>query len=318
METAETTKSKTRPLHRFAPYHTGPVLVNRMGLQLVRATVKHAARRLRPKLPENTHSETLLRDGVVVIPDFLDAETFRAVHQEYEDRKSRLAWQRDMDYAEYVPADFYEHPERLQSLKVAIEDSLEATADRFPLIRTHVVENPRVWDIVASAARRKLDQAPSARVVSWKRATPEDDLRSDKFHIKPRGEYMLHADTHYPTFKAWMYLGDVTESNGAFTYVRGSHRMTPARLRHEYETSVRVATSKKDGSWLKFPYGHIREGEEYVNKIGLKEEAICGKANTLVVADTCGFHRRGDFTGYEPRELVFLHWRHLDANFLGL
>ena len=38
---------------------------------------------------------------------------------------------------------------------------------------------------------------------------------------------VLHADTFHPTVKAWLFLTDVAEDEGPFTYVPGSHRATP-------------------------------------------------------------------------------------------
>src|SRR5262249_40695579 len=46
----------------------------------------------------------------------------------------------------------------------------------------------------------------------------------------PDPQTSLHADTFHPTVKAWLFLTDVAENAGAFTYVPGSHRLTPERL----------------------------------------------------------------------------------------
>jgi hypothetical protein len=36
----------------------------------------------------------------------------------------------------------------------------------------------------------------------------------------------------------------------------------------------------------------------------IREEPPCGRANTLVVADTMGFHRRGEFATGRTRDLL--------------
>src|ERR1043166_1250284 len=48
----------------------------------------------------------------------------------------------------------------------------------------------------------------------------------------------LHADTFHPTVKAWLFLTDVAADAGPFTYVPGSHRLTPERL--DWERRVRL------------------------------------------------------------------------------
>src|SRR6202007_1769658 len=49
---------------------------------------------------------------------------------------------------------------------------------------------------------------------------------------------LLHADTFHPTVKAWLFLTDVAEDAGPFTYVPGSHRLTAERLLWERRGSL--------------------------------------------------------------------------------
>ena len=51
----------------------------------------------------------------------------------------------------------------------------------------------------------------------------------------------LHADTFHPTVKAWLFLTDVAADAGPFTYVPGSHRLTPERLAWERRMSLAAA-----------------------------------------------------------------------------
>ena len=262
---------------------------------------------------------SLIRDGVAIIPNFLDTETFRAVRREYEESRTTLPYVRDWDYASLVPPEAYDDPERLKRLPIAIEHAIAFDAKHFQQTATHVVNNERLRSIVSAATRRKDIKAPDTRIVSWLRAAPGEEVPTSGTRVRPRGEYMLHADTHYPTFKAFFYLNPVSAGNGAFVYVRRSHRLSLERLTYEYEAGVRVAQAKKDGRWSKYPYGHLRRPDaDYINRLGLREESITGPENTLVIADTSGFHRRGEFTNNEPRETIFMHWRNVDASLLGL
>ena len=90
--------------------------------------------------------------------------------------------------------------------------------------------------------------------------------------------------------KAWFFLQDVDSSQGPLNYVPGSHRLTLARLRWEYRRSL-VAAKLQDGYSEK---GSFRADEEDLRQLGLPEPRhFTVSANTLVIADTGGLHRRG-------------------------
>lgn len=106
----------------------------------------------------------------------------------------------------------------------------------------------------------------------------------------PDPQTQLHADTFHATVKAWLFLTDVAEDEGPFVYVPGSHRMTPERLAWERERSLRARTGLDRLS----ARGSLRIGPEELAGLGLPTpRAFAVPANTLVVADTSGFHARG-------------------------
>ena len=99
----------------------------------------------------------------------------------------------------------------------------------------------------------------------------------------------LLADTFHPTAKAWLFLDDVDEDEGPFSYVPGSHRLTPTRLDWEYEKSIGAATSTEQ----MHREGSFRIDERELPSLGLAPpRRFAVRANTLVVADTSGFHAR--------------------------
>ena len=100
----------------------------------------------------------------------------------------------------------------------------------------------------------------------------------------------LHSDTFHSTTKAWLFLTDVRENEGAFTYVPGSHKLTPEKLEWQHRMSLQAKASKdketREGSFR-------IEGSE-LEALGLPQPVqLAVPANTLVVADTSGFHARG-------------------------
>ncbi|MYZ47512.1 phytanoyl-CoA dioxygenase [Rhizobiales bacterium L72] len=128
----------------------------------------------------------------------------------------------------------------------------------------------------------------------------------------------LHADTFHPTVKAWLFLTDVAEDEGPFVYVAGSHRLTPGRLAWERETSVMASESAN----RLLARGSFRAGREEIARMGYgAPKAFAVPANTLVAADTVGFHARGlsarptvrvEIWTYGRRN-PFLPWTGLDA-----
>ena len=56
----------------------------------------------------------------------------------------------------------------------------------------------------------------------------------------------LHRDTFHSAIKLWLFLEDVTDADGPFEYVPGSHRMTRARYHWEHR-KARVAADKRLG-----------------------------------------------------------------------
>lgn len=107
---------------------------------------------------------------------------------------------------------------------------------------------------------------------------------------QPDPQTSLHADTFHPTMKAWYFLTDVAADEGAFCYVPGSHRLTAERLAWESAKSV-VASSHPDRLTSR---GSFRVAEDELAALGLPApRCFAVPANTLIVADTFGFHARG-------------------------
>jgi len=46
-------------------------------------------------------------------------------------------------------------------------------------------------------------------------------------------------------------------------------------------------------------------------RMGIYETSLNVKANTLVIFDTAGFHRQGDFVDGRPRDVIFLNYSHV-------
>jgi len=133
----------------------------------------------------------------------------------------------------------------------------------------------------------------------------------------PDPQTNLHADTFHPSVKAWLFLTDVAEDEGPFVYVAGSHLLTPERLAWERDMSIGAATLADRYS----ARGSFRVDAVALARMRLPApQSFAVPANTLVVADTVGFHARGHSSRPSRRVEIwaygrrnpFLPWTGLD------
>jgi hypothetical protein len=101
----------------------------------------------------------------------------------------------------------------------------------------------------------------------------------------------FHSDTFHPTMKAWLFLDDVSDDNGPFCYIKHSHKLSWKRLKWEYRKSVSMSTEKDQYSHK----GSMRAEQSDLTLLGLDKNIVklYAKKNTLIIANTHGFHCRG-------------------------
>jgi hypothetical protein len=238
--------------------------LNRMGLHIGRVRLAHAAgesrRRRFEHLVGSEDVANFRHDGFVLKRNYLPEEFFRAF--------------RDEALAVVAPA-----REMIQGDAVTRRIALDApTLSRLPAVRA-VVEDRRWLDLIRYVGSSALSPRTYIQTIFSRVRTGAVD---PQLH--------LHADTFHPTVKAWFFLTDVAEDAGPFNYVPGSHRLTAARLRWEKETSITARDSvdneTQEGSF-RIPLTRLPE-------LGLPPPRVFAvPANTLIVADTMGFHARG-------------------------
>ena len=106
----------------------------------------------------------------------------------------------------------------------------------------------------------------------------------------PDLQKVLHRDTFFRALKFWFFLWPVQPQDGPFEYVPGSHRLDSSRLRWEQTTATAAAEQRRQPDVS----GSFRIREESLAELGLpRPVALTCPANTLVLADVFGFHRRG-------------------------
>ena len=238
--------------------------LNERGLHVarVRTAMRMAdmrRRRLAARI-DAEHREAYARDGFVVIEDFLPADTFAAVSRELEEP--------------------FERVDMLQGSTVTRRAMLDAqdVRDRPGLAAAR--SDRRMVDLVRYVASHAGQPLFTLQVVM---ALPS----SDEALADP--QTMLHSDTFQPTAKSWLFLRDVGADDGPFAYVPGSHRMTPER--YAWEDAL-----ARDPHAIANRYaarGSLRIAADRLSDLGYGQpRPMVVRANTLVVADTHGFHAR--------------------------
>ncbi|MEI2383764.1 phytanoyl-CoA dioxygenase family protein [Breoghania sp. JC706] len=242
----------------------GSPALNRRGLHLQRVKLAESMadwrRRRLTHLVEPSDIEAYERDGFVIRRNALPEADFRALRRAVEDNAfpAQEMWQGN-------------------------------AVTRFaPVTRAMCGAHPEIGAFVNGPMFQGL-----LRYVASVNADPIVFLHT-VFAEPDRGprdpQTVFHSDTFHATAKAWLFLEDVSEDGGPFTYVPGSHRMTSARLRFEYEKSLTAHADKNRHHAL----GSFRISDEELRDMGYGAPVrVVVPANTLVVADTHGFHARG-------------------------
>ncbi len=204
--------------------------------------------------------EAFDRDGFVIRRNALPLDLLEAVRNEIA-TVPRAAWQ--MRQGQTV--------NRVMPLPVSADGSAVRALGAW-------VRTPAVSDLMGYAAGRSGHIVTSLQTIAVDPQLGEADPQAD-----------LHADTFHPTAKFWLFLHDVGPDDGPFSYVPGSHRLTPQRLEWEHAQAIE-ATRHGDRHHAA---GSFRLPESELSTLGYGAvEMFPVEANTLVVADTYGFHRR--------------------------
>lgn len=222
--------------------------------------------------------EAFDRDGFVVIENVIAPERFAALRQAILEYRGPA---REMQQGDSI------------TRRLAVDPAMLAA---IPELRT-LLARP---DLVAL-----FHYAASYRV------TPLHYIQTIVTHCTdevPDPQEALHADAFHSSMKAWLFLNPVAADAAPFRYVRGSHRLTPARLEWEYQRSLRDPRAVDRLS----ARGSPRADEADLRAMGLPQgEALAVPGNTLVIADTMGFHARG--TSSQPVERVEI-WSYARRN----
>ena len=234
-------------------------LLNRLGMQVFRTIAAKALYKVRPaKVDTSVRQQVteLQREGMIVIPNFLPEEVFEGVQNECISALDK----------ETIPNEIHDHG----ATKVKIARLNKVADEQFPnTLRFYA--DPLIKHVFEAVEKRKFTDTASLWGAEHVTQGPADE--EDR-------ESSLHSDIFYNTHKAWLYLTDVEEKDGPLVFVRRSHKTSLNQLGHIYRHSVSPAQKSR----------RVQQAE--LDQMGLKEEIMVSPKNTLVIANTCGYHRR--------------------------
>ena len=222
-----------------------------------------------------------MRDGFLVLPEVLPEPTFTALRDEVEAHLAAANAQHP------IPVNQRTGFQPKQPFPGGFDRYDGGTLNRF----LHI--DPELLPRAAALSR-------DPRLSRWSRQViglPMDPRKLDVY-LTVHGEDSrvpdlqkdLHRDTFFRAIKFWLFLRPVRSEDGPFEYVPGSHQLTPARLAWEQDKANRaIATGRQPDC-----SGSFRIREQDLKDLNLPEPmSFECDANTLVLADVFGFHRRG-------------------------
>lgn len=264
----------------------GSRLLNLMGLHVFRVVSAAVAFRIRLWLLRGLVSPEERRQfrdqGFLLIPDFLPSATFHEFDREIRTHNA-------------VRLDYIAGSSISQKVYLG-EDALSS----LPVCRS-IVEDQRLLRLLRFASSKNT--VPAFLLENVLQHVQDDDGHDP--------QKTFHSDTFHPSMKAWLYLDDVSPRNGCFRFYKGSQKLTWRRLVWEYRRSVN-AFAVLDGHSEAGSF-RVYEADRLALNLGEPEDFFV-PANTLIIANTFGFHCRGDATERSSRLALWAYSR--DTPFL--
>lgn len=202
--------------------------------------------------------DTLVRDGIIVIDNYLSQETCNSIISELQEAADQVLQGTYKGLYGNVTL-------KQKAFRIGDVDEVSETAKQKFFDDKLITEIAKAYvSKTAFSYRKEADYKLEAGNL----------LSSD----------LPHFDDWRHRFKAFLYLTDVGVDNAPFVYYKGSHEQHP--WKHKYHLEYEI-----DGENGRYGHFFWQEMEEIKEKRNYEELVCTGKAGTLILADFRGLHK---------------------------
>ena len=253
------------------------LILNLLGFQPFRYVLGKTLYWLKLKITKNYNLENNISTEVIKLGyakknNFLSQEEFLKIKKEYnqaiQEVKKEANNKKQSDINHYI--------------KLKLDEN---TKDKFPAI--HRLKDDLLLKNIFKGCELKSDIHISCML-------EKIEVFDNTIHDENRD---FHYDTFHNTFKAWLFLNNVSEKQGPFHIIPESHKLSIKRFFSEYWFSILYSLKIINEDSFRVD----KKKKIKLNKESIKAEVL---ENTLVVANTHGLHCRGDAENETTREAI--------------
>ena len=262
-------------------------LANKLGVPVLRtllADILIKLRRLKNCRPKDDYEKKLIEDGIVVIPNFLPEEDFKELKSEFDN---------NISITENVKI------VKKGSMQVNIRKVEQNEYVKFPAMKKFARNKQLIRLISVGEGIKVVDELKKFDLEKTIFGDPDKDTD---------GNVPFHADIHFHSHKVLYYMSDVTEEGGPFIYCKNSHLNNLDRLWFEFKRG-QLKDAHIEG-WRIQQHLDKKFFNNYFSKLKNQEYKVACPANTLVIANVHGFHKRGESISGVERSLIRIPYRY--------
>jgi hypothetical protein len=271
----------------FAPRKfTGGLVLNLLGLQILRYYFYNLRYLLRPK--REGFNFQCAQDGMIIKKNLIDVNGIQKILKFFEKYKT-IAQHHFSDFSELV---------------ISNTNGVHTKNNSFQEIVDYILLEKKIKKIGENLTKKKINISPYISILHYKSYTTQTN-QSD-------GQDIPHSDVFYPSYKIFVYLNNVTDENGAFRYLIGSHKFKFSNAIKQYRESVNYYKKDITEKSLK----PIKASENYSEHW----KSASGQPGDAVIFNAQGIHRRGNFLKdqYRERLVLLIDFRQVETAFQKL
>ena len=210
-----------------------------------------------------------------------------------------------VQYEDFLPDDLHKQIKEEIEVNFPLTENKQPYNDYVQLIKhdglNKLVTETDLFKLCVSASHRALDDRAAREHFELTTYIQRLENIPDNGDIQK----VCHSDIFYPCIKYWYFPDAVEVDQGPFLFAKNSVELTYDILDFHYRESIEVVNNTWDQRRNKgHGEGSFRAIDNDLENMGLKLEPITCKPNTLVIANTSGFHCRGDASHRHIRSAV--------------